>query len=147
MFLFFLCLVFLCGTATFRTVPSSEASYETARRLRREQTPAEQILWRHLRGKRMCNVKFRRQHPIGPYFVDFCSVERNLILEVDGGQHAEQSADDETRSSFLRSHGYRVLRFWNHRVLANTNEVLDEIENVLTSDPRNLESRADRIAR
>ena len=118
MFLFFLRLVFLCGTATFRTVPSSEASCETARRLRREQTPAEQILWRHLRGKRMCNVKFRRQHPIGPYFVDFCSIERNLILEVDGGQHAEQPADDEARSSFLRSHGYRVLRFCRQRYTA-----------------------------
>ncbi len=115
--------------------------------MRREQTPAEQILWRQLRGKRMCNVKFRRQHPIGPYFVDFCTIEGRLIVEVDGGQHAEQSADDEARSSFLRSHGYRVLRFWNHRVLANTNEVLYEIENVLTPDPGNLESRADRIAR
>ena len=95
----------------------------------------------------MCNVKFRRQHPIGPYFVDFCSIERNLIIEVDGGQHAEQSADDETRSLFLRSHGYTVLRFWNHRVLANTSEVHNEIESVLSSDPRNLESRADRVAR
>src|SRR5882757_2809668 len=125
-------------------MPSSEASYETARRLRHEQTPAEQILWRHLRGKRMCNVKFRRQHPIGPYFVDFCSIERNLIIEVDGSQHAEQSTADEARTSFLRSNGYRVLRFWNHRVLASTNEVLDEIETVLNSDPGNLESRADR---
>ena len=115
-------------------MPSSEASYETARRLRSEQTLAEQILWRHLRGKRMCNVKFRRQHPIGPYFVDFCSIERNLIVEVDGGQHAEQSAENETRTSFLRSQGYLVLRFWNQRVLANTNEVLDEIEKVLNSE-------------
>jgi very-short-patch-repair endonuclease len=115
-------------------MPSSEASHETARRLRREQNPAEQILWRHLRGKRMCNVKFRRQHPIGPYFVDFCSIERNLIVEVDGGQHAEQSAENETRTSFLRSQGYLVLRFWNQRVLANTNEVLDEIEKVLNSE-------------
>jgi very-short-patch-repair endonuclease len=79
--------------------------------------------------------------------VDFCSIERNLIVEVDGGQHAEQSADDEARSSFLRSHGYKVMRFWNHQALANTNEVIDEIENALNSDPRNLESRADRVAR
>lgn len=82
----------------------------------------------------MCNVKFRRQHPIGPYFVDFCSIERGLIVEVDGGQHAERSVEDETRTSFLQSRGYRVLRFWNHRVLANTNEVLDEIENILSLD-------------
>ncbi len=95
----------------------------------------------------MCNVKFRRQHPIGPYFVDFCSIERHLIVEVDGGQHAERSADDEARTSFLRVQGYRVLRFWNHRVVANTNEVLDEIETALSSDPENLESRANGIAR
>ena len=77
----------------------------------------------------MCNVKFRRQHPIGPY-----SIERNLIVEVDGGQHAEQSPMTRLGVSFLRSHGYRVLRFWNQRVLANTNEVLDEIEKVLNSE-------------
>jgi very-short-patch-repair endonuclease len=125
-------------------MPSPEASYETARRLRREQTPAEQVLWRHLRGKRMCNVKFRRQQPIGPYFVDFCSLQHRLIVEVDGTQHAEQSVEDEVRTFFLQSHGYRVLRFWNHRVLANASEVLNEIENALSSDPPNLESRADK---
>jgi very-short-patch-repair endonuclease len=95
----------------------------------------------------MCNVKFRRQHPIGPYFVDFCRIEGRLIVEVDGSQHAEHSAEDEARDSFLRSQGYLVLRFSNRRVLANTNEVLDEIENVLDSDSRNPESRANRIAR
>jgi very-short-patch-repair endonuclease len=125
-------------------MPSSEASYETARRLRREQTPAEQILWRHLRAKRMRSVKFRRQHPIGPYFVDFCSLQHRPIVEVDGTRHAKQSIEDEVRTSFLKSHGYRVLRFWNHRVLANTSEVLGEIENALGSDPQNLESRADK---
>ena len=133
-FWFSACLGWQCQVS--RTVPSSEASYETARRLRRERTPAEQTLWRHLRGKRMCNAKFRRQHPIGPYFVDFCSIERGLIVEVDGAQHAEQFVEDETRTSFLQSRGYRVLRFWNHRVLANTNEVLDEIENILSLDPQ-----------
>lgn len=112
--------------------------------MRREQTPAEQILWRHLRGKRMCNVKFRRQHPIGPYFVDFCSLQHRLVVEVDGTQHAEQSVEDGARTSFLQTQGYRVLRFWNHRVLTNTSEVINEIENALGSDPQNLESRADR---
>jgi len=90
----------------------------------------------------MCNVKFRRQHPIGPYFVDFCSIQHRLIVEVDGGQHAEQSPADEVRSLFLKSHGYRVLQFWNSQVLANTSVVLDEIENALASDLQNLESRA-----
>jgi very-short-patch-repair endonuclease len=115
-------------------MPSSEASHETARRLRREQTPAEQVLWRHLRTKRMGNVKFRRQHPIGPYFVDLCSIQRKLIVEIDGDQHADQSAEDEVRSSFLNSYGYRVLRFWNNQVLENTDEVLAEIEKFLSTD-------------
>ena len=115
-------------------MPSSEASHETARRLRREQTPAEQVLWRHLRTKRMCNVKFRRQHPIGPYFVDFCSIQRKLIFEIDGSLHAGQSAEDEVRSSFLKSYGYCVLRFWNNQVLENADEVLAEIEKFLSTD-------------
>ena len=115
-------------------MPSSEASHETARRLRRDQTPAEQVLWRHLRTKRMCNVKFRRQHSIGPYFVDFCSIQRKLIIEIDGGQHADRPAEDEVRSSFLKSYGYRVLRFWNKQVLENTDEVLAEIEKFLGAD-------------
>ncbi|MGB9381948.1 endonuclease domain-containing protein [Candidatus Binatus sp.] len=114
--------------------PSSETSYETARRLRREQTPAEQVLWRYLRSKRTGAVKFRRQHPIGTYFVDFCSLQRKLIIEIDGGQHADQSVEDEVRSSFLKSYGFRVLRFWNHQVLHNTNEVLAQIEKFLSSE-------------
>jgi very-short-patch-repair endonuclease len=127
--------VFFRGTAKFlEAMPASEASHGTARRLRREQTPAEQVLWRHLRTKRMCNIKFRRQHPIGCYFVDFCSIQQKLIVEVDGGQHADQSAEDEVRSSFLKSYGYRVLRFWNDQVLENTDEVLAEIEKSLSTD-------------
>jgi len=82
----------------------------------------------------MCNVKFRRQHPIGSYFVDFCSIQRKLIIEIDGGHHADQSAEDEVRSSFLKSYGYRVLRFWNHHVLDSIDEVLVEIEKFLSTD-------------
>jgi very-short-patch-repair endonuclease len=115
-------------------MPSSEASHETARRLRHEQTPAEQLLWRHLRTKRMCDVKFCRQHPIGPYFADFCSIQRKLIVEIDGSRHADRSTEDEVRSSFLKSYGYRVLRFWNDQVLKNTDEVLAEIEKVLSAN-------------
>jgi very-short-patch-repair endonuclease len=102
--------------------------------MRRDQTPAEQVLWRHLRSKRLSNVKFRRQHPIGPYFVDFCSIQRKLIVEIDGSQHADQSAENKLRSSFLESYGYRVLQFWNDQVLKNTDEVLAEIEKVLSAD-------------
>jgi very-short-patch-repair endonuclease len=112
-------------------VPSSESSHETARKLRREQTVAENILWRHLRGRRLCNIKFRRQFPIGPYFSDFCSIERRLIIEVDGGQHADRSADDEVRTTYLTSRGYRVIRFWNDQVLASADQVLADIEKFL----------------
>jgi very-short-patch-repair endonuclease len=125
---------FFLWTCEISDVPSSEASHETARRMRREQTPAEQVLWRHLRGRRMCNAKFRRQFPIGSYFVDFCSIERRLIIEVDGDQHAERFNEDEKRTSFLNSLEYRVLRFWNDQVLKNTDEVLAEIEKFLRPD-------------
>jgi very-short-patch-repair endonuclease len=114
-----------------KAMPSSEASHETARKLRREQTVAEKILWRHLRGRRLCTIKFRRQFPIGPYFTDFCSIERRLIIEVDGSQHADRSADDEVRTTYLTSRGYRVLRFWNYQVLVSADQVLADIEKFL----------------
>src|SRR5258708_27522385 len=95
------CLVFLSGIAKpLESMPSSESSHETARKLRREQTPAEQIVWRHLRGRRICNVKFRRQFPIEPYFTDFCSIERRVIVEIDGSQHADHCGDDEVRTTY-----------------------------------------------
>jgi primosomal protein N' (replication factor Y) len=82
----------------------------------------------------MCNVKFRRQFPIGSYFTDFCSIERRLIVEIDGSQHADQSGDDEARTSYLASRGYRMLRFWNDQVHGSLGEVLNEIEKFLSSD-------------
>jgi very-short-patch-repair endonuclease len=107
--------------------------HETARKLRREQTVAEKLLWRHLRGRRLCNIKFRRQFPIGPCFIDFCSIERRLIIEVDSCQHADQSGDDEVRTAYLTSRGYRVLRFWNDQVLASADQVLADIEKFLSA--------------
>jgi len=101
---------------------------QTARRLRREQTEAERILWRHLRSRQLHDAKFRRQFPIGPYFADFCSTERRLIIELDGAQHLDRSSEDELRTSFLNSQGYRVLRFWNAQVLQSVEEVLNAIE-------------------
>src|ERR1700722_2050686 len=132
MFRFSACLVFLSETAKLlKAIPSSDPSHETARKLRRQQTLAEKLLWRHLRGRRLCDIKFRRQFPIGPYFVDFCSIERRLIIEVDGCQHADRSGDDEVRTTYLTSRGYRVLRFWNDQVLANAVQVLADIEKFL----------------
>ncbi|MGA7871593.1 MAG: DUF559 domain-containing protein [Candidatus Binatus sp.] len=105
---------------------------QNARRLRREQTDAERILWHHLRDRQMRDAKFRRQFPIGPYFADFCSIERRLIIELDGAQHAERSQEDESRTLFLSSRGYRVLRFWNNQVLENVEEVLAAIARFLS---------------
>ena len=105
-----------------------------ARQLRRDQTDAEQRLWARLRDRQLYGAKFRRHHPIGPFVADFCCAQRKLVVELDGGQHAEEAASDEKRSRFLEVQGYRVLRFWNHDVLKNTDAVLERIAEAL-SDP------------
>src|SRR5271163_508246 len=115
---------------------------ENARRLRREQTDAERVLWRHLRGRRMRDAKFRRQFPIGPYFADFCSIELRLIVELDGAQHADHIQHDEVRAAFLNSRGYRVLRFWNSQVLESVEDVLHEIDG-LPGDAENKEEQTE----
>jgi len=91
-------------------------SNDRAKQLRRDSTDAEKTLWRLLRARQLNGVKFRRQHPIGPYIVDFVCLEQHLVIELDGGQHA---LDSPARTRFLESEGYRVLRFWNNEVLAN----------------------------
>ena len=93
------------------------------RRLRSNMTDAEQRLWRFLRRKQMLGFKFRRQHPFGDYIVDFVCLEARLAIEVDGGQHDAQRADDAARTEYLKRAGFRVLRFWN-------NEVMNEIDSV-----------------
>jgi very-short-patch-repair endonuclease len=95
-------------------------------------TDAERRLWRYLR-RHFLGVHFRRQVPIGPYIVDFASVQRKLFLEIDGGQHLE-NADDEVRDRWLGSRGYRVLRFWNHEVLKNMEGVLTVIASASEGD-------------
>ena len=97
------------------------------RSLRTGQSDAEAKLWLHLRDRRLLGLKFRRQHEIGRYTVDFVCPDRNLIIELDGGQHSERVAYDEERTSFLESRGYRVLRFWNDDALARTEAVLESI--------------------
>jgi very-short-patch-repair endonuclease len=97
-----------------------------ARRLRKHSTVAEQKLWRCLRSRSLAGLKFVRQEPIGPYVVDFVCREKRLVIEIDGGQHAE-SAADATRDEWLASHRYRVLRFWNNEVLENIEGVWDTI--------------------
>ena len=93
--------------------------------MRHEPTDAERALWFHLRGSRLLGAKFRRQHPIPPYVVDFCCLEQRLVVELDGSQHASEI--DAKRSDALTTAGFRVLRFWNNDVLARTEAVLEAI--------------------
>jgi len=94
--------------------------------MRANPTIAEQRLWSMLRDRRLGTVKFRRQHVIAPYIVDFACLERSLIVEADGGQHAD-SISDRQRDAFLRRKGFRILRFWNNDVLENASGVFEMI--------------------
>ena len=106
-----------------------------ARRLRHNQTDAEQRLWQRIRNQQVDGAKFRRQQRLGPYIVDFCCLERKLMVELDGGQHADHAQEDQRRTEFLEQEGYRVLRFWNHEILANLDAVLEQIAQALTPTP------------
>ncbi len=98
-----------------------------ARELRTHQTDAEGLLWEVLRAKRFFGLKFRRQHSVGRYILDFYCPEKKLNIELDGGQHAEQQAYDTERTKCLEQEGIRVLRFWNNEVLQETEAVLEAI--------------------
>jgi very-short-patch-repair endonuclease len=104
-----------------------------ARRLRREMTDAERKLWGRLRHLELPDTHFRRQATIGPYFADFACHAQRLVVEVDGSQHAEAAnmLRDEERSAYLRSGGYRVLRFWNNDVLQRIESVMEAIYSAL----------------
>jgi len=107
-----------------RAIPRRRLHY--AKAMRHIATDAEKKLWRLLRSRQLEAHKFRRQVPIGNYIADFVCHERKLIVEVDGGQHAE-SARDVERDRWLAQAGYRVLRYWNNDVLKNPNGVLEAI--------------------
>jgi very-short-patch-repair endonuclease len=110
-----------------------ESPRDYARGLRRRQTDVERRLWARLRDRRLLGAKFARQVPIGAYVVDFCCRELKVIVELDGGQHAVQVRSDASRTAFLESLGYRVLRFWNNDVLGNTDGVLQRIAETLAA--------------
>jgi very-short-patch-repair endonuclease len=101
--------------------------------LRTQQTEAEQKLWTLLRSRRFSGFKFRRQQPIDRYIADFCCLEAKLVIEVDGGHHAEQMEDDERRTQYLEENGFKVLRFWNNEVMKETHSVLEMIHASLLS--------------
>jgi very-short-patch-repair endonuclease len=100
-------------------------------------TDAERLLWRHPRAYQLNGRKFRRQQPIGPYVVDFVHFGAKLIVECDGGQHNER-ADDQERDSWLRQQGFQVLRYWNHQILNETDNVVEDILNNMPPLPRPL---------
>jgi len=100
---------------------------DRGRQLRAESMDAERKLWKHLRAKRFGGFKFRRQHRIGPYFVDLCCIKQRLIVELDGGHHARQQERDATRTAYLTEQGYGVIRFWNKQVNREIDDVLEAI--------------------
>src|SRR2546422_5507171 len=108
--------------------PSTDSSREA---LRHVQTEAERKLWSRLRARRLYDVKFRRQYPLGHYIVDFCCPERKLVVEIDGGVHRKTYLQDHARDQVLMDRGYRVLRFWNSAVLKHTDRVMRRIASAL----------------
>jgi very-short-patch-repair endonuclease len=114
--------------------PAKEVTTQRARRLRKDSTKAETALWYRLRSRNLNGYKFVRQEPIGPYTVDLACRERRLVIEVDGGQHADNPRD-VVRDKWLTDHNYRVLRFWNNEVLGNMSGVLEAIATALAESP------------
>ena len=107
-----------------------------ARELRKNMTDAEGFLWEVLRGQQL-GAKFRKQHPVGHYITDFACLSPKLIVELDGGQHAEEAAiiKDRVRTQFLEAQGFKVLRFWNHDVMQNTEAVLEVLYRAIHTPP------------
>ena len=106
-----------------------------SRDLRKNLTPHEGKLWRLLRDRRLDRFKFRRQHVIGPYITDFCCPEKKVVIELDGGQHADEGQEDVDgkRDKYLQGRGYRVLRVWNNEIDGNLEGVLDQILDMVCS--------------
>jgi very-short-patch-repair endonuclease len=104
---------------------------DRARRLRKEMTDAERALWAKIGQRQIDGFQFRRQFPLGQYIVDFVCFERQLVIEVDGGQHTEQKCYDDRRTAWLENQGFQVLRFWNNEVLTELEVVLETIFSAL----------------
>ena len=120
------------GAETAHRYPLSK-TLQNARELRKNLTDAETLLWSLLR-KEQLGIKFRKQHPIGPYIADFACLNPKLIIELDGGQHNEETARkrDNARTAFLEQQGFKVIRFWNHDLLQKTESVMKSIYNTIS---------------
>jgi very-short-patch-repair endonuclease len=116
-----------------RVLPYDGRLKDAARDLRKNMTESEQALWSRLRGKQLLGVQFYRQKPLGNYIVDFFAPKANLVVEVDGSQHLEEtsSSRDKKRDNYLASLGIRVVRFDSRKVLKDTNSVVDFIYRVV----------------
>jgi len=110
------------------TLPSVE---EGARQLRKDMTPSEKRLWAQLRARRLGGYKFRRQHALGRFIVDFCCTKAKLVIEVDGPIHSERKEYDMERTQVLQAYGYRVLRYSNQQVDDDLDTVLESILDAL----------------
>ena len=121
--------------ARYRQVP--EAGVAAARDLRRRLTTAERVLWAAVRQRQLGGLRFRRQHPAGPYILDFFCPAGGLVIELDGAGHETTREYDEERTRYLAAYGYRVIRFKNEEVLRNLSRVLAQIEQAaLTASAR-----------
>ncbi len=106
---------------------------DRAKRMRREPTPAEAKLWRHLRDRQIANTKFTRQLVVGPYVADFAARDTKLIIEVDGDTHSDQSRD-ESRTDWLQRQGYRVIRFSNADIMSEMDGVWQVISAAIIAE-------------
>jgi very-short-patch-repair endonuclease len=111
----------------------NEQIIQLGKALRRQGTPVERILWQILRNRQLAGVKFRRQQSLGTYIVDFVCYERKLIIEIDGGQHNQEriASKDDTRTKWLNSQGFQVIRFWNSDVTNNYEGVLNRVREIV----------------
>jgi len=107
-----------------------------ARELRRNQTDAEKLLWKHIQNRQLSGYKFRRQYPIGSYIVDFVCLSLQLIIELDGSQHMNNESYDERRTQYLNVCGFKVVRFWNNDIPNQTDSVLEALTLTLSRRER-----------
>ena len=115
---------------------SNKKTHHQARHLRHNLTQAEARLWARLRAHQLGGVHFRRQYALGNYIVDFCAPHYKLIIELDGSHHLEQAKQDFERTEFLKTKGYREIRFWNNDVMNDLDNVTKAIEHVLNEEDK-----------
>ena len=120
---------------------------QKAKQLRKNSADAEKYLWTQIRNRQLEGWKFRRQLPVGQYIVDFACAELRIIVEIDGGQHAEQIIYDLNRTKILQSKGYQVVRYWNNEVLGNIEGVLEALTLTLSRRRGNQQVRGRELTR